>query len=318
MVTTSLILIAAIGVGPGNWLDASAADVANSEKLDGVAIEGYQPFEIVTAEPTRSSFLLRAGREWSSHSLPLLVTPPGYYNANIAVGQSYFRIERDLALSDGVHISVQGSLEQGILTDLSSDAVDGLTDWPQMKGRAAFTLKVESRRKSSWTCRLTSAFDFSEGSPPPLDVPPESDVCFAASSVSIDLRLPVSDRSGFGAHYYTGINLSPLLDRLGQDVWFSLPQPVRSTGGRCEVWFDWTPQCRSNFGVGIEDPGHQAGYELVFTNLRIDLTDRLKIGFDVARRARFDDNRVGEIPIDALLSERDCLLTIDWIVQYDF
>jgi hypothetical protein len=330
MVATPLILVLAAGILSAGGLDLFSTPHSGSWlDLDVFAIEERTPLiDLRRADwqETEGGFKLRAGEEWRVDS-PRVALSSGSssYSASISSRQSYLRIERDLAFSDGLRVTVQGSLDQYILAELPSDSRpgDGLADWPQMQGRVAFTLGVASRSESSWACRVTSAFEFIEGTPPPLNLPPESDACFEASSLGIDLRFPLGGRAGLGAHGYTGIKLSPLFEGLGQDVWFHLPQPVQSTGGWFEVWFDWTPECHSRFGIGIDDPANQDGYfsqrHLLFSSLSIDLTDQLKIGCDVACRARLDhDHRVGEIPGDALRAAPDYRLAIDWMVQYRF
>jgi hypothetical protein len=348
MAKTSLVLIVASLIAgllsAGDWPAVATSDSAirlETNATDAAILLPEGHHEVETASPvmfgdvysgeTETGFVLRAGKQWQVSSAPPRVAPnagSAYYGGRIASGRTFLRVERDTYISDAVLLTFQRSLDQNILVDLPADGgiPNGPSDWPQMQGRVAFTLGFAWRTTDqlNWTVRATSAFDFLEGSPPPFDAPPESDACFETSSLNVDLRVPFGERAGFGARYYTGVDINSLLDAMGRDVWFRLPSPVRSTGGWCEVWYDWTPRCHSRVGVGIDDsPNHDSFLRsthnhLIFANLSIDLTDRLATGVEITWRETSNyDGKVNQLSTDRRV-ELGPTVAIDWVVQCSF
>jgi hypothetical protein len=90
--------------------------------------------------------------------------------------------------------------------------------------------------------------------------------------------------------------------------------------------WDWTPQCHSHVGFGIDDPQNRDSLvgriqnHSIYTNLLVDLSPQLTTGIEVAIwRTLYHDLRVGQIP-DSLL-QPDApgeAVTIDWMVKYAF
>jgi hypothetical protein len=282
-------------------------------------------------DQTKPGFVLHAGKQWNVNSALLPVPTDigsGYYGGSIASGRTYLRVQRDLSMSDALLVTLQGSLDQKILADLPADrgSHNGLSDWPQMQGLVAFTLCVAPRTTDQWTVQTTSAFHFLEASPPPFDLPPESDACFETSSLDVDLRVPFGKRAGLQAHCYTGINLSPFFGAMGDDILFRMPRPLHSTGGWCKAWYDWTAWCQSQVGIGVDDAVNYDSFlgrrydHFVFANLSIDLSDRLTTGVEVIwREPPIYDGAVNQLCTDRpTLSQPVAAMAIDWMVTYGF
>ncbi|MBU4399872.1 MAG: hypothetical protein KKE86_11125, partial [Planctomycetes bacterium] len=108
-------------------------------------------------------------------------------------------------------------------------------------------------------------------------------------SGNVDLRIPLTERLGFQGEWFTGENLGAFLGGIGQGINPITLNPIRSTGGWFEVWFDWTPSLHSHVGYSVDDPnnndvaaGQRNFNQCYFGNLAYDLTDKFWIGMEVS------------------------------------
>jgi hypothetical protein len=238
----------------------------------------------------------------------------GYYAGNIGFRRTQFRAERYVALSDTLLLTLQGSLNQNIVADFPTDpdVRREPSDWPLLEGRLALTMGHRGEDGQAVELGVSGhigqvGFDFLDVSPPPLNLPPENDARFGTWSFNVDLRVPVCHCFGFQGEFFTGSNLSTFLGGIGQGVCSCLRVPIRSTGGWCEVWYDWTPRWHSHVGAGVDDPVDEDSLlgrtynEFIFANLSCDVTDRLLTGIEVSYRATlYHDSRVGLIPCGSI------------------
>lgn len=287
-------------------------------------------------EVSDESFRLLVGQTWdvvSPLNPGMLDYAPGYFAGNIGYRRTQFRAERHLAVTDHLLASLQGSLNQSIVTDFQTDVGIGResVDWPVVEGRLGFTCGSRAEGADCAVVGISghigeTGFDFLTPGPPPLNLPPENDARFKTWSFNIDMRFPITERLGVQGEFFTGANLSAYLGGIGQGVCPCVRVPIRSTGGWLEVWYDWTPRLHSSFGLGLDDPrdsDSQFGSiynHFLFANVVVDLSDHLTTGIEVtSRKTLYQDTRAGQIPPPLLTpSAPGEAVTIDWMVRYAF
>ena len=275
------------------------------------------------------------GQNWDvlSPLLPRTVNyATGYFAGNLGFRRAQFRYDRYIALTDDTLLTLQGSLNQDIVTDFATDP--GVrresADWPVVQARAAVTLNPEGGRDSV-TLGLSghigeTGFDFLETGPAPLSLPPEDDARFETWSYNIDLSIPLSDRAHLQAEFFQGSNLSTLLGGIGQGVCPCARLPICSIGGWVDIEYEWTPELRSHIGYGIDDPRDEdflfgrASNQFIFVNLFCDVTANLSTGFEVSYwDTRYRETRAGSIPADELEpTEPGKAVVFDFAAKYAF
>lgn len=282
------------------------------------------------------TFRLLVGQTWdviSPLNPGMIDYAPGYFGGNIGYRRTQFRAERNYALSDRLLFSWQASLDQDIVTDFQTDPGVGResSDWPVVQGRMAITLGSRAVGADPAVVGISAhigetGFDFLTAGPPPLNLPPEKNARFTTWSFNVDMHLPITERLGVQGEFFTGANLSAFLGGIGQGVCPCVRVPIRSTGGWLEVWYDWTSDLHSHFGLGLDDPrdnDSQLGRiynHFIFANLVVDLSDHLTTGLEVtSRKTLYHDTRANAIPPNQLTpSAPGNAVTIDWMVRYAF
>ncbi|MGM0486578.1 MAG: hypothetical protein ACQESR_07425 [Planctomycetota bacterium] len=266
-------------------------------------------------EAKNENLRMLAGQTWdvTSPLLPNTVNfPVAWAAGNIGYRRTQFRLERYLHFSDDVTLSLQGALAQNIVPDLAN--VSGVTretgDWPMVQARTALTFP--GAWQHPWTIGWSghigeTGFDFNQ-----LD-PPEDDARFRTWSVNADLDLPLTDRLGVHGEFFTGSNLSNLLGGIVQGIGSVSREPVRSTGGWGEIWFDWNSSVTSHVGVSVDDPNNndllrgRTYNRVVYSNVWIQLTNDLRTGFEVSDwRTSYRTKNPGKATV------------VDWTLMYRF
>lgn len=255
---------------------------------------------------------------------------PAYLSGNIGFRRTQFRADRYLTLGGRFRISLEGSLNQDIVTDFPTDpgVRREASNWPVVQGRLALTSTgaADPAEVGISAHFGETGFDFQTPGPPPLGLPPEDDARFKTWSFNVDLRIPIGKRWGVQGEFFTGANLSPFLGGIGQGVCPCLRVPIRATGGWFEVWHDWTPCLHSHVGFALDDPRDNDSLfgrnynQVIFANLILDVSDNLTTGLEVtSRKTLYRETRVGLIPPDQLTpSAPGEAVTIDWMVRYQF
>jgi hypothetical protein len=202
------------------------------------------------------------------------------------------------------------------------------SDWPVVQGRLAFTFGSRADDAVPAVVGISAhigetGFDFLTAGPPPLSLPPESDARFQTWSFNIDMHFPITESLGVQGEFFTGANLSAFLGGIGQGVCPCLRLPIRSTGGWLELWYDWTPELHSHFGLGLDDPRNSDSLigrtynHFIFANLVVDLRKNLTTGVEVtSRKTLYHDTLAGMIP--AAPTAPGEAVTIEWMVRYAF
>ena len=107
------------------------------------------------------------------------------------------------------------------------------------------------------------------------------------------MKIPIRPRFGVQGEFFTGSNLGTFFGGIGQGVDVGTPafpgsrDPIRSTGGWFDVWFDWTADLHSHAGYSIDDPFNEdvtvgrTYNAFVFGNVTYDLTKQFLVGLEV-------------------------------------
>lgn len=282
------------------------------------------------------NFRLLVGQTWdviSPLNPGMLNYAPGFFGGNIGFRRTQFRAERHLTFTNGLLVSLEGSLNQDIVTDFPTDpgVRREASDWPVVQGRFGLTFGPRADDAGPAVVGISAhigetGFDFLTVGPLPLSLPAENDVRFKTWSFNVDLHLPITERLGVQGEFFTGVNLGAFLGGIGQGVCPCLRVPIRSTGGWLEIWYDWTPTLHSHFGLGLDDPRDSDSLlgrtynHFIFANLTVDLSENLTTGLEVAHlKTLYHETRAGLIPLDQLTpSAPGEAVTIDWMVRYEF
>ncbi len=257
------------------------------------------------AEVKNDEFRLLGGQTWDIVS-PLnpntLNFSVGWGGGNIGFRRAQIRLERYLALSDVSLITLQGSLNQNIVTDFTT--VTGpepeASGWPLIEARMAITRG--QRGKNCLPCTLgvsahigEQGFDFT----PPLT--PKDDARIKTWSFNVDMLLPINDRCGVKGEFFMGENLGTFLGGIVQGVSLQTRSGIRSRGGWFDFWYDLTGRSHVNFGAGIDDPidvdvvsGRRYNH-FIFANSAYDITKKMSAGIEVTSwKTLYRETQAGE------------------------
>ncbi len=257
----------------------------------------------------------------------------GYFAGNIGFRRAQFRAECNADLTELLQWTIHGSLNQDIISDFVTEP--GIrreaSSWPVIEARTALSLRGRGDGHDLATLGFSghigeTGFDFLTAGPPPLNLPPENNARFRTWSFNVDAHLPVTSRCGIRGEFFTGENLSAFLGGVGQGVCPCLRMPIGSTGGWCELWYDWTSEVRSHLGYGIDDPNQNDilfginSNQFIFVNIVWDVDARLTTGFEVTYfDTRYLETRGGQIPAQQLRpSAPGEAVTLNWMVKYAF
>ncbi len=254
-------------------------------------------------EVKNEEFRLLAGQTWDviSPLMPgVLMYSVGWGGGNIGYRRAQFRGERYWAFSDVLMATMQGSINADILSEANS--VVGISGdhagWPVLEGRVALTL---GRGKGCRPIELGVSGHIGEQI---YDFPapnPRDDQAFRTWSVNADVRVPITERLGVQAEFFTGENLGAYLGGAVQGVDLNLRRSIRTTGGWVDLWYDWTPRLHSHFGYAIDDPFNQdvstgrVYNAFLFANIALDVTKNFLIGLEFTDwKTHWAANRPGE------------------------
>jgi hypothetical protein len=108
-------------------------------------------------------------------------------------------------------------------------------------------------------------------------------------SLNADVRIPITDRLGFQGEFFTGENLGAFLGGIGQGMDRVTLEDISSTGGWCEIWYDWTSRFHSHVGYSIDDPdnddvsaGGRIYNRFYFVNFVYDITKNFIAGIEIS------------------------------------
>jgi hypothetical protein len=261
-------------------------------------------------EIKNEEFRVLAGQTWDVIS-PLNPGTLSYSvmwdQGNIGYRRAQIRGERYLELPSDQLLTLQLSANQDINGDfLTEPGVEPETsDWPVLEGRVAITNETPAWLAGPVTLGVSGhigeqGWDFTAVGPPPLLLPAADDVRIRTWSCNVDLRAPLTKRSGIQGEYFMGENLSTFFGGIGQGVCPCLREPIRAHGGWVEYWYDWSPCYHSHFGYGVDDPNDndmlvgRTYNQNIFANIVHDVTKFIVIGFEVSfAKTNHEENRPG-------------------------
>jgi len=262
-------------------------DINGTENKGGVLLRHAY------AEVKDERFRLLIGQTWDVVS-PLypgtLMYSVGWGGGNIGYRRGQLRLERFLDVSDTTLLTLQGSLNQNVFLDRSLTRRAEASGWPLLEARAAITQGY--RGKGGLPITLGFSGHVGEQGLDQLDVGGVvlvDDVRRKTWSFNVDLRAPITERLGFQGEFFTGANLGTFLGGVIQGINPVTLEPIRSSGGWFELWYDWTPKLHSHFGYAVDDPndndiaaGGRTYNHFYYANLSYDLTKKFLMGVEVS------------------------------------
>ncbi|MGA2035259.1 MAG: hypothetical protein ABSG68_23680 [Thermoguttaceae bacterium] len=279
-------------------------------------------------EIKNEDYRLLCGQTWDviSPLIPgVLSYAAGWNGGNIGYRRAQLRGERYWALSGVVLVTVQGSANADIITDVSPAGVPpnppqftcGDADWPVMEGRAAITL---GRRENG--CRPIELgvsghvgdqiFDFN--TQPFLGTGRHR----RTWSFNTDMKIPITERLGVQSEFFTGENLGAFQGGILQGIDPVTHNTIRSMGGWFDVCYDWTPRWHSHAGYSIDHPFDQDVVQgrisnaFIFTNLIYDVTAKFLVGLEITS---WETHWVGQPATVATHGES---LNVEFHAKYSF
>jgi len=234
---------------------------------------------------------------------------PGWGAGNLGYRRAQSRFEWWQDVPDAGRFTLQGSINQTIVTDFATDPLTGGEDagWPTIMGRVAFRPECGRHAASPQAGCGPRA-----GYMPPganTDLRPEigfsghigreqvdfttaplaDDLQFTSWSFNVDLFAPLTDRIGFQGEFFIGEVLGTFQGGIIQGIDPVLRRGIRSTGGWGEVWYHVTDKVHTHVGFGIDDPrdtdlsaGRRSQNHFWFANAVYDVTELFSIGLEVS------------------------------------
>jgi hypothetical protein len=241
------------------------------------------------AEVKNEEFRLLFGQTWDVVS-PLypgmLMYSVGWDGGNIGYRRAQLRGERFLAFSDTSLATAQLSANQTVFEDGTTDIRGETPNWPIMEGRVAWTVGERGKGARPTTVGLSGHIGDEQQDYKVVDRNRQN----RTWSGNIDFRMPITERLGFQAECFTGENLGAFLGGIGQGINPVTLAGIRSSGGWCEIWYDWTPTFHSHVGYSIDDPvnadvqfaGAKTYNQFFFGNISYDMTKNFLVGLEVS------------------------------------
>lgn len=268
------------------------AALGTAEGLRVVAPENQTAVQIrhAYAEIKDEHFRLMAGQTWDLFS-PLnpgmLTYAVGWGGGNIGFRRMQIRYERYLHLSDSAKWTLQGAVAQDIALDFIQIAETA--NWPVLQGRCGLDFKPLADYQPI-ALGISShigeqGFDF----PASATLPAQDDARIVTWSINADARWPITSSMGIQGEFFTGENLSAFLGGIIQGINPETRQPIATTGGWVEFWYDWTPRLHSHLGFGIDDPhnadiaiGGRTRNSFLFANSSFDILPQMTVGLELS------------------------------------
>lgn len=234
-------------------------------------------------------FRFLVGQTWDVIS-PLypgmLMYSVGWCGGNIGYRRAQVRGERFLDFSDTSLVTAQLSINQQVFEDSINNLQGEPSNWPIVEGRVGWTLGQRGKYYHPITVGMSGHIGEEDFDHTVIG----NNNRRRTWSGNIDLRVPITDRFGFQGECFVGANLGAFLGGIGQGIDRTTFDTIRSVGGWCEFWYNWTPRLHSHVGYSIDNPndndvvtvGEKTYNQFFFGNLSYDVTDKFLVGMEVS------------------------------------
>ena len=233
---------------------------------------------------------------------------PGWGAGNIGYRRAQSRFEWWQDYADAGRLTLQGSINQTIVTDFATDPLTGGEDagWPTIMGRIAFRPEwsAHQREFSEAGCRPHSGYLApGTGLRPEIGfsghigreqvdfttAPLADDEQFTSWSFNVDFYAPLTDNFGFQGEFFWGDVLGTFQGGIIQGIDPTTRQGIQSIGGWGELWYEVTDRVHTHAGFGIDDPrnadlsaGRRSQNHFWFGNVVFDVTKLFSVGLEVS------------------------------------
>ena len=259
------------------------------------ANQGSVLFRQGYVEVKNDEYLVLVGQTWeilSSLYPGMLQWVPASGAGNLGYRRAMVRGDRYLDFSDTFLWTLQGSLNANVITDFKNDpTVTGRpSGWPIVEFRSLFTL---GERKGPDALPVLLAFSGHIG---------EQEFSFITSpwtgierevvrtwSVNLELSIPITKKIGFQSEVFHGADLGTFMGGALQGVDRLTGEPIQSTGGWVDVYYNWTPSVHSHLGYCLDDPlnsdltSGRTYNQVIFGNVLWDVTKSVFLGLEVSQ-----------------------------------
>jgi hypothetical protein len=250
------------------------------------------------AEVKNEDFRLLAGQTWdlvSPLNPGMLTYAVGWGAGNIGFRRMQIRYERYLHLADDSVLTLQGAIAQDIALDFINVAESA--NWPVLQGRCGYKT-ADIGPFQPLTIGVSGhigeqGFDFPRIPDPNNSqltlLPAEDDARIETWSLNVDARWPITSRMGIQGEFFTGRNLSTFLGGVIQGINRETRQPIATTGGWIELWYDLTDRLHSHVGYGIDNPRDtdvavrdRTSNSVLFGNVSFDILPKMTVGLELS------------------------------------
>lgn len=233
----------------------------------------------------------------------MLMYSIGWGGGNIGYRRAQLRGERYYNFSDTFRMTIQGSANADIITDTGTNLTTEQAGWPVLMGRIGTTIGPRGQGCKPIEIGVSSHIGETIYDIRPPFLTPVTGLNRRTWSINADVRVPIGERFGVQGEAFTGENLGSYFGGVLQGIDLGSPanpvlgvvgvpgslEPIGSSGGWVDIWYDWTCRLHSHFGYGIDDPFDQditvgrTQNSFFFTNISFDLTEKFLIGFEYSQ-----------------------------------
>lgn len=282
-----------LGMFPGAKVDGRVEIDFQGPYLD--ANRGSVLFRQAYVEVKNEDYLLLAGQTWEILSTlypGMLQYVPASGVGNLGYRRAMVRADRYLSFSDTFLWTLQGSLNADVISDFRNEpTVTGRpAGWPVVEVRSLFTL---GERKGPDALPILLGFSGHIGEQEftffnsPLTEPDR--VVAKTWSANLEVAIPITKKYGFQSEVFHGANLGTFMGGALQGVDRITRDPIESTGGWVDVYYNWTPTVHSHVGYCIDDPlnsdltSGRTYNQAIFGNVLWDMTKSVFLGVEVSQ-----------------------------------
>ena len=232
----------------------------------------------------------------------------GWGGGNIGYRRAQSRLEWWQDYADAGRVTLQGSINQTIVTDFATDPLTGGEDagWPTIMGRFAFRPEWNAHQCdfSDAGCRPKPGYLApGTGLRPEIGfsghigreqvdfttAPLADNEQFTSWSFNVDLYAPLTDDFGFQGEFFWGDVLGTFQGGIIQGIDPATRRGIQSIGGWGELWYELTDRVHTHAGFGIDDPrnadlsaGRRSQNHFWFGNVVFDVTKQFTVGLEVS------------------------------------